>query len=180
MSALGRANLSSGFWLLVEQLQQWEGVTLAPPKSTQASVCEVAKVSLQHAHFVLSPMQHFQHFTNSYKVSELRRSIFFHESYSLCPALCLSERDKTALHEQSEKDFYFCNFIFQSQAFSCIRLSVNLGSCNFDLFTLCLQHRLQLHFLLNVLYGIEEPLHKKKTSTGFLFLCSFLKRKKDL
>lgn len=55
-------------------------------------------------------------------------------------------------HTKAErKILYFWNFIFQSQAFSCIRLSINLGSCNFDLFTLCLQHILQSHSLLNVL-----------------------------
>lgn len=93
--------------------------------------------------------------------------------------LCVCQKGIKLHHTRAErKVLYFCNFIFQSQAFSCIRLSINLGSCNFDLFTLCLQHILQSHFLLNGLHGIEEPSRKKKTSTGFLFLFSFLKKKK--
>lgn len=136
-------------WFLT--LQQWENVTPAPLKGSTgfASACEVAEVSLQHTPFVLNPMHHVWYSTNPYKPSGSRQSIF---SWKLLPSPppCVCQKGIKLHHIKAErKILYFWNFIFQSQVFPCIRLSINLRSCNFDLFTPCLQHRLQSHLLLN-------------------------------
>lgn len=115
-----------------------------------ASACEVAEVSLQHTPFVLNPMHHLWYSTNPYKLSGSRQSVFFMEVTPPPPPLRVCQKGMKRHHIKAErKILYFWNFIFQRQVFPCIRLSINLRSCNFDLFTPCLQHRLQSHLFLN-------------------------------
>lgn len=157
-SALGRADLSSGSWHLVEWLQQrgllhllhlsqqrfclclWGGQGLSPTYT----FCAKSHVSLLISH----------KFVESVWIKTER---YF--SWKLLPnPLCVCQKGIKLHHTRAERKILFCwNFIFQSQAFSCIRLFINLGCCIFDLFTLCLQHMFQLHFLLNGLWETEEP-----------------------
>lgn len=136
---------------LVSDSAAVRGCHTCPSKGSTgpASACEVAKVSLQHTPFVLNPMHRFWYSTNSYKLTGSRQSVF---SWKLLPPppLRVCQKGIKLHHIKAErKALYFWNFIFQRQVFPCIRLSINLRSCNFDLFTPCLQHRLQSHLFLN-------------------------------
>lgn len=156
-SALGSANLSSGSRHLVERLRQRGLLHRPPPKSAEVLPPPV-RWPRSFSRFVPNPMYHFWYLTNSYTVSGSRQLFFMKVTPQ--PALCLSERNKTAPYKSREKKLFFFfprNFIFQTQAFCCMRLFINLGGCIFDLFTLCLQHILQSRFLLNGLWGTEEP-----------------------
>lgn len=117
-SALGRADLSSGSWHLVEWLQQRGLLHLPPPKSAEVLPLPVRwPRSFSNINILCQiPCITFDISQIRIKCLDQDKALFFME-VTPQPALCLSERNKTASYKSREKNPFLLKFHLPESGF---------------------------------------------------------------